>query len=508
MSSLLRMENISKRYPGVLALEDVSFEVAKGEVHCLLGENGAGKSTLMKILSGALRKDIGKIFIEDKEANYNTPSEAQKLGIGIIYQDFKLIPELTAADNIFLGSELMKNSFSFLDKKKMNELAQKALKELGEEIRADIPVNKLSIAQRQMIEIAKATHRNIRILAMDEPTASLTNSEIESLFKVIRKLKSECVGIIYISHRLEEIFEIGDRVTVMRDGKKIATTDIKNTNIKNLIRQMVGRELGEEFPKHTANNGEEILRLENINNDKLKNINLKLRKGEVLGLAGLVGAGRSEVARVIFGADKIERGKIIFEGKEQKFKSPKDAINAGIALLTEDRNLYGLFTERSIRENVSISNLPCRQAGLSQFMKGMFIDKTAEKKIVGSYFDQLQIKAPTQETKVENLSGGNRQKVVLARWLHTNSKIIIFDEPTAGIDVGVKFEIYNLINRLVEKGIGVIVISSELPELIGISDRIIVMCEGRITGELLKKDFSQERILNLATQTMEKSYAF
>jgi ribose transport system ATP-binding protein len=494
------MENISKHYPGVLALDDVSFELGKGEVHCLLGENGAGKSTLMKILSGALKKDAGKIFIGDKEVDYNTPSEAQKLGIGIIYQDFKLIPELTAADNIFLGSEILKSSFSFLDKRKMNELAQKALKELGEEIRTDIPVNKLSVAQRQMIEIVKSTRRNIRILAMDEPTASLTTSEIENLFKVIRKLKSEGVGIIYISHRLEEIFEIGDRVTVMRDGKIITTSEIKDTNIKELIRQMVGRELADEFPKHSVKIGEDILNLEDINRGKLKNINLKLRKGEILGLAGLVGAGRSEVARVIFGADKIEKGRIIFDGREQKFRSPKDAINAGIALLTEDRNLYGLFMERSIRENISISNL-------SPLMKGMFIDKAAEEKAVGNYFDQLQIKAPTQGTKVENLSGGNRQKVVLARWLHTHSKIIIFDEPTAGIDVGVKFEIYSLINKLVEQGMGVIVISSELSELIGISDRIVVMCEGRITGELMKEEFSQEKILKLATQALEKTYA-
>jgi ribose transport system ATP-binding protein len=454
----------------------------------------------MKILSGALKKDAGKIFIGDKEVDYNTPSEAQKLGIGIIYQDFKLIPELTAADNIFLGSEILKSSFSFLDKRKMNELAQKALKELGEEIRTDIPVNKLSVAQRQMIEIVKSTRRNIRILAMDEPTASLTTSEIENLFKVIRKLKSEGVGIIYISHRLEEIFEIGDRVTVMRDGKIITTSEIKDTNIKELIRQMVGRELADEFPKHSVKIGEDILNLEDINRGKLKNINLKLRKGEILGLAGLVGAGRSEVARVIFGADKIEKGRIIFDGREQKFRSPKDAINAGIALLTEDRNLYGLFMERSIRENISISNL-------SPLMKGMFIDKAAEEKAVGNYFDQLQIKAPTQGTKVENLSGGNRQKVVLARWLHTHSKIIIFDEPTAGIDVGVKFEIYSLINKLVEQGMGVIVISSELSELIGISDRIVVMCEGRITGELMKEEFSQEKILKLATQALEKTYA-
>jgi ribose transport system ATP-binding protein len=489
---LLEMQNISKRYPGVLALDDISFDLIRGEVHCLLGENGAGKSTLMKILSGALKKDTGNIFIEGKEVSYQTPSEAQRLGIGIIYQDFKLIPELSAADNIFLGNEIINSSFSFLDKKKMIELAQKAFDELGENIPADLPVLKLSVAQRQMVEIAKALNRNIKILAMDEPTAPLTTSEIENLFKVIRKLKSEGVGIIYISHRLEEIFEIGDRTTVMRDGKKISTMYIKDTDIKGLIRQMVGRELADEFPKHNAKPGEEILRIENANCGKLKNINLKLNKGEVLGIAGLVGAGRSELARIIFGADKIESGKIFLNGREQNFKSPKDAINAGIALLTEDRNLYGLFLERSIRENISISNL-------SPLMNGIFIDKAKEQNAVENYFNQLKIKAPSQKTKVENLSGGNRQKVVLARWLHTHSKVIIFDEPTAGIDVGVKYEIYNIINELVEKGMGVIIISSELPELIGISDRIVVMCEGRITGSLDKNEFTQEKILDLAT---------
>jgi ribose transport system ATP-binding protein len=495
MNSLLEMMNISKQYPGVLALDDVSFDLKRGEIHCLLGENGAGKSTLMKILSGALKKDSGKILIENNEVLYHTPSEAQHLGIGIIYQDFKLIPELTAADNIFLGSEMIKNSFSFLDKKKMSELAQQAFDELGENIPVNMPIFKLSVAQRQMVEIAKALNRKIKILAMDEPTAPLTTSEIENLFKVINKLKSQGVGIIYISHRLEEVFEIGERATVLRDGKKISTVNVHDTNIKELIQLMVGRELAGEFPEHSARPGDEILKLENINCGKLRNINLKLSQGEILGIAGLVGAGRSELARVIFGADKIESGKIFLSGIERNFKSPKDAINSGIALLTEDRNLYGLFMERNIRENISISNL-------SPLMNGIFIDKVKEKSVVENYFNQLKIKAPSQETKVENLSGGNRQKVVLARWLHTNSKVIIFDEPTAGIDVGVKYEIYNLINNLVEDGIGVIVISSELPELIGISDRIVVMCEGRITGSLQKSEFTQEKILDFATTSI------
>ena len=488
------MRNISKQYPGVLALDDVSFNLNRGEVHCLLGENGAGKSTLMKILSGALKKDSGNILIEDKEVFYNTPSEALHLGIGIIYQDFKLIPELTAADNIFLGSEVVKKSFSFLDKKKMNELAQKAFNELGERIPVNIPVFKLSAAQRQMVEIAKALNRNIKILAMDEPTAPLTSSEIKNLFSVIQKLKSQGVGIIYISHRLEEVFEIGDRTTVLRDGKKISTVNVKDTSIKELIQLMVGRELAGEFPKHKAKTGEEILRLENVNCGKLQDINLELNEGEILGIAGLVGAGRSELARVIFGADKIESGKISLNGIKQNFKSPQDAINAGIALLTENRNLYGLFMERNIRENISISNL-------SPLMNGIFIDKVKEKKATGNFFNQLKIKAPSLETKVENLSGGNRQKVVLARWIYTNSRVIIFDEPTAGIDVGVKYEIYHLINNLVENGIGIIIISSELLELIGISDRIIVMSEGRITGSLNKREFTQEKILDLATIT-------
>jgi len=496
MNSLLRMENISKHYPGVLALDNVSFDLTEGEVHCLVGENGAGKSTLMKILSGAIKKDGGRVIINDKEAEINNPADSQMLGIGLIYQDFKLVQELTAADNIFLGNEISKEFF-FLDKKKMNEQAKLTLEQLGEKINTDIPVDKLSIAQKQFVEIAKALRRNVKILAMDEPTAPLTNQETENLFSTIRKLKEKGTGIIYISHRLEEIFQIGDRVTVLRDGKSAGTFNLNDVDSKKLIQLMVGRELAEEFPRHSSERGEEILKLQNVEGGILKNINLELYKGEILGLAGLIGSGRSELVRIIFGADKKENGKLFLNGKELIIRSPRNAIDSGIALLTEDRNRYGLFMELNIRKNITISNL-------KSLLSGIFIDKKKEADASLNFFNQLKIKAPSVETKVEALSGGNRQKVVLARWLFSDSQVLIFDEPTAGIDIGVKYEIYNLINKLADESAGIIVISSDLPELIGISDRIAVMCDGRITGILDRTEFNQEKILTLATKFLEE----
>ncbi len=495
MINLLEMKDIVKQYPGVLALNKVSIELKAGEVHCLVGENGAGKSTLMKVLSGAVKKDSGEILINGEPVEYDSPSESQSLGISIIYQDFKLVPELSAASNIFLGREI-KNSV-FLNEKEMNVRAAEALAELGEEINVTYPVCKLSTAERQMVEIAKAMVGNAKILAMDEPTAPLTDKEIKKLFGIISRLKEKGVGIIYISHRLEEIFEIGTRVTVLRDGRFIHSADIQNVDKNSLIRFMVGRELAEEYPRNYAVEGEEVLRTENIISEKINNISFSLKRGEILGIAGLVGAGRSELVRAIFGADKKTGGRIFIKNRETFIKSPRDAIKNGIALLTEDRNLLGLFMNLSIRENVSVSSLDS--------MKGaFFIDKQKENSEVGKQFDQLKIKAPSIETSVEALSGGNRQKVVLARWLETNSDILIFDEPTSGIDVGVKFEIYNLINKLAEQGKGIIVISSELPELMGISDRIMVMCEGGITGILSKAEVTQEKILNLATKFSSK----
>jgi ribose transport system ATP-binding protein len=379
----------------------------------------------------------------------------------------------------------------------MNLKAVETISQLGEEINVTLPVNKLSTAERQMIEIAKAIIGNVKILAMDEPTAPLTNKEIKKLFEVIGKLKTNGVGIIYISHRLEEIFEIGDRVTVLRDGKFIHSAEMKDVDKNQLIKFMVGRELAEEYPGSKAEKGKEILKVENLSSDRINDVSFSLKKGEVLGIAGLVGAGRSELVRAIFGADKTISGKIFIDDKEVKINSPNEAIDSGIALLTEDRNLFGLFMNMSIRENISVSSL-------GKMMNGMFINKQKEITSSQKQFDQLKVKAPSIETSVESLSGGNRQKVVLARWLETNSNILIFDEPTAGIDVGVKFEIYNLINNLAEEGKGIIVISSELPELIGITDRILVMCEGRITGELSHEQADQEKILNLATKFSSK----
>lgn len=495
MIKLLEMRDIVKQYPGVTALDKVSIDLNPGEVHCIIGENGAGKSTLMKVLSGAVKKDSGGIFINGEKAEYSSPAASQALGINIIYQDFKLVPELSAAANIFLGREI-KNSL-FLDKKEMNIRAGETIAQLEEKIDVSLPVYRLSTAERQMIEIAKAIVGKVKILAMDEPTAALTTREIKSLFEVIRKLKSQGVGIIYISHRLEEIFEIGDRVTILRDGKLVHSADMKVLSKNDLIRMMVGREVGDEYPRNKAEKGNEILRTDNLISDRINNVSFSLYRGEVLGIAGLVGAGRSELVRLIFGADKITSGRIFINNREIEISSPKEAIDAGIALLTEDRNLLGLFMNLSIRENISVSSL-------ASMMRGFFIDRQTESTSVLRQFEQLRIKAPSIETNVETLSGGNRQKVVLARWLETNSDILIFDEPTAGIDVGVKFEIYNLINNLAEQGKGIIVISSELPELIGISDRIMVMCEGRITGVLSHEEADQEKILDLATKFSSK----
>lgn len=489
------MRDIVKKYPGVTALDKVSIDLSPGEVHCLVGENGAGKSTLMKVLSGAVKKDSGEILINGSSAEYSSPAESQKLGISIIYQDFKLVPELSAASNIFLGREI-KDSF-FLNEREMRIKAEEVLGQLGEEIDVNQPVHRLSTAGRQMVEIAKAIAGSVKILAMDEPTAPLTNKEIKNLFRIINRLKENGVGIIYISHRLEEIFEIGDRVTVLRDGKFIHSAAMKEVDKNYLIKLMVGRELADEYPVSKAVRGDEILRVENLSSGKISNVSFSLQRGEILGLAGLVGSGRSELVRAVFGADKKTGGRIFIRNREVEIRTPGDAIKNGLGLLTEDRNLLGLFMDLSIRENISVSSL-------DKMKRTLFIDRQKEISETQREFDQLKIKAPSIETGVEALSGGNRQKVVLARWLETNSDILIFDEPTSGIDVGVKYEIYNLINTLAEQGKGIIVISSELPELMGISDRIMVMCEGRITGILSKEEVTQEKILDLATKFSSK----
>ena len=489
---LLGMRGIVKRYPGVLALDDVNFSLSAGEVHCLVGENGAGKSTLMKILAGAIGKNAGEILIEGRRVEIGTPAASQSLGIGMIYQDFKLVPALTVAENILLGSEPTIPGLPFIDRKAMESTARGALRQLGEEIDVSAIVGDLSVAQRQTVEIAKAISRKVRILALDEPTTSLTEHEIQNLFGVIRRLKAEGVGIIYISHRLEEVFEIGDRVTVLRDGKMVETRAVAEVDRRQLIRWMVGRELENEFPGVHLQRGDETLRLEHVTGGRLKDITLSLHRGEILGLAGLVGAGRSEVARLIFGADRKESGSIFLDGCEINPRSPREAIDLGIGLLTEDRNRYGLIAEMNVRENITLSNL-------RDLLTGPFISGSKEKGAAMAFVDQLRIKAPSLEVRVESLSGGNRQKVVLARWLHTRSKVLVFDEPTAGIDVGAKYEIYTLVNRLAAEGTGIVMISSDLLELLGMSDRIVVMCEGRVSGELTRSEATQERIMTLAT---------
>ena len=490
---VLEMRGITKTYPGVTALDNVDFAVMAGEVHALVGENGAGKSTLMKILAGADMKDSGQISINGGEAHIANPQEAMRLGVSIIYQEFNLVPYMNAAENIFLGREPMSAVPGVIDFGRMYAEAERVIGELGVRLDVRAPINQLSVAQQQMVEVAKATSRNARIIAMDEPSATLTEHELENLFSLIRRLKADGVSIIYISHRLEEVFQIADRVTVLRDGKLVATKPVSETDRDDIIHMMVGRELKEKIPKVVAEHGEVALEAKGLNRvGALKDINFTVRHGEVLGLAGLVGAGRTEVARAIFGADPIDSGEIVLDGKPVTIRSPKDAIRLGIGLVTEDRKALGLILGMALRENVTLANLgPLSRLG--------FVSRRRERDVASRFVEDLMIKTPSVEQAVQNLSGGNQQKVVLAKWLYTQSKVLIFDEPTRGIDVGAKTEIYQLMNRLAEHGVAIIMISSELPEILGMSDRILVMHEGENAGELSRDEATQEKIMSLAT---------
>ncbi len=491
MLPLLEMRAVRKTYPGVLALDGVDFDVMPGEVHCLLGENGAGKSTLMNILAGALPADSGEILMDQERVTIDSPTTAQALGIGMIYQDFKLVPELDAAGNIMLGHEPRSGGGYFLDRDGARSKAASVLGELGEEVPMDRPVRSLSPAQRQVVEIAKAMSREVKILVLDEPTVSLTAHERANLFSAVRNLKALGVGVVYITHRLEEIFEIGDRITVLRDGKNVDSLSVSSATEAKLIRSMVGRELSGEYPRKRPGGGEVLLRLERVSGGLINDVSLELRAGEVLGLGGLVGAGRTELARIIFGTDPMGSGSIRFDGRDIRPGSPREAIDLGIGYLSEDRNHEGLLLEMSVRENISLPSLP-------KVTRGWFIDRKNERAACDGFIRQLTIKTPDMDRRVNDLSGGNRQKVVLARWLMTNSRVLIFDEPTAGIDVGVKFEIYSLIDTLAAGGMGVIVISSDMPELLGLSDRVAVMSGGTLTGVLPRGEATQERIMELA----------
>ena len=500
----LEMKNIVKSYPGVQALKGINLDVRQGEAHALVGENGAGKSTLMKILAGAESMNSGEIFILGEKVHIDSPQAAQRLGIAIIYQEFNLIPQLSAAENIFLGREKTFHWFGaashagilgFVDFNEQNQIAQKILHSLGIDFDVTLPVRYLSIAQQQMVEIAKAISTDAKIIVMDEPSATLTQHELASLFNLIHRLKEQGISVIYISHRLEEIFEVCDRLTVLRDGEYIGTRDIGDIDRQGIIEMMVGRKITDEFPKEVFTPGEEIIRVEGLKRGFVNNISFSIHKGEIVGLTGLVGSGRTEIARMIFGADKPEEGIIYQEGNPVRFHSPREAINAGICLLTEDRKTQGLILNMKVRENTTLPTL-------KDFCHLSFINRKEETEATQKSIEELKIKVPTPESLARNLSGGNQQKVVLAKWLLTNAKLFIFDEPTRGIDVGAKREIYLLMNELMRRGAGILMISSELPEILGMADRILVMNEGNLAGELSRTEATQERIMDYATNTI------
>jgi ribose transport system ATP-binding protein len=493
---LVLMEGIDKSFPGVRALENSRFELWPGEVHALVGENGAGKSTLMKVLTGVFQKDAGRIIYKGKEVKIPNPRVAQELGISIVHQELNLMPHLTVAQNIFIGREARRKGFSlFLDEESMNERAQELLDLFHINIDPRIRVKELTVAKQQMVEIAKALSFNAEVLIMDEPTAALSEAEVEELFRILRKLKEKGMGIIYISHRLEELKEIADRVTVMRDGHYIGTLDIHEATIDKIINMMVGRNIYETSSReHIDKETEVVLEVKNLNRGReIRDVSFKLKKGEILGLAGLVGAGRTEVARAIFGADSVESGEVYVRGQRVRIKSPADAIRHGIAYLSEDRRRYGLMLGLSVEDNVVLPSM-------SEFLRfNFFVHRKKSKERCAEYVDKLRIKTPTLAQKVKNLSGGNQQKVIVAKWLLKNCEILIFDEPTRGIDVGAKSEIYKLLNELVEEGKSIIMISSELPEILRMSHRILVMCEGRITGEIDAREATEELVMKYAT---------
>jgi len=490
---LLEMRGITKQFPGVLALDNVSLDLREGEVHCLLGENGAGKSTLMKILAGAQPADAGDILIGGRPAAVTSPARARELGVSMIYQEFNLSPFLSVAENIFLGREPRIGKTPFIDGARLRRDAEEVLRHMGVTLDVRLPVNRLSVAQMQMVEIAKAVSVNARILVMDEPSATLTDHELASLFTLIGELRGRGMGILYISHRLEEVFQIGDRATVMRDGRHVATRDVADLTREDIIRMMVGRELTEEFPKVSLPRGAERLRVEGLTRDGLfHDVGFSLHAGEIVGLTGLVGSRRTEVVRAIFGADRLSAGRVFVDGREVAVSSPRDAIAHGVGLLTEDRKNQGLVLGMSVRENITLANL-------GELVRGIFVKGGEERRVAEDFVRELQIKTPSVEQAVQLLSGGTQQKVVLARWLFTNAGILMFDEPTRGVDVGAKTEIFRLMNALLERGAAVLMVSSELPEVLGMCDRILVMHEGRLAGELSRAEATQERIMQLAT---------
>lgn len=491
---ILTMKDIDKSFPGVHALDHVNFEVRKGEVHALMGENGAGKSTLMKVLTGIYTKDSGSIVYEGKEVEFHTTREAQDAGVVIVHQELNMLGHLTVAQNIFIGREFKKGIG--IDDKKMNEEAAKLFEKLHIDIDPAETMSNLTVGKQQMCEIAKAISHDAKVIIFDEPSAALTEAEIEELFKIIKDLRKQQIGIVYISHRMDEIKVITDRVTVMRDGTYVGTLITKDCTKDDIINMMVGRVIYED-PKTESSVPKDapvVLKVENLNAGRMvQDVSFELHKGEILGFSGLMGAGRTETARAIFGADPKTSGNIYINGQKVEINSPQDAVECGIGYLSEDRKRFGIVVQKSVAENSTM-------AALENFVSGLFINKKSENKIAQEYVDSLATKTPGVDQLVVNLSGGNQQKVVIAKWLIRNCDILIFDEPTRGIDVGAKNEIYKLMNRLAEEGKSIIMISSEMTEILRMSDRIVVMCEGKKTGEIGIEEASQETIMNMATR--------
>ena len=493
---VVRLRGVSKEFPGVKAVDRVDLEILPGEVHALAGENGAGKSTLMKILSQVERPTEGELQISGEKVAFHGPGYAQSLGVAMVYQEFALAPHLSVAENLFLGREPARAGF--INRRSEKEKAGELLGRVGLEIDPNRLVSGLTVAEQQRLEIAKALAIEAKVIILDEPTATLAEREIEGLFEVIQEMASRGIAILYISHRLDEIFRIADRVTVMRDGKVVETKPTSELTEEELVNLMVGREVGNLYPKPEAEIGEVLLRVEEISREGvLKDCSFEVRSGEILGFAGLVGAGRTELARAVFGADPVDSGRVELEGREIQVKSPQAAIAAGIGYLTEDRKGAGLALQLGIDHNITLANVPVAMAG--------FLDLGAEQRVARDRSEQLDIQAPTIKRKVQVLSGGNQQKVVVAKWLETHARALFFDEPSRGIDVGAKAEMFGLIGDLAKEGRGIVLISSYLPELLNMCDRILVMRDGRVAGVLEREEFSEERIVSLATGVEEEA---
>ena len=488
----IEMRGIDKLFGSNQVLKQAGFTLESGEVHALMGENGAGKSTLMKILTGVYSKDAGTVLVDGKEVNYKNPQEAEKAGIVFIYQELNVMFDLTVEENLFMGKEIH-GKFGICDKKAMQKKAQEALNILGVNISPKTVMAELSVGQQQMVEICKALMADAKVIIMDEPTAALTQSETVALFKVIESLRKKGVSMVYISHRMEEIFELCDRITVLRDGSYIGVKNIPETNMNEIVKMMIGREIGERYPSRNVKIGKEVLKVKELTRKgTFHDVNFSVRAGEVLGVSGLMGAGRTEIMQAIFGNLSYESGTIEIDGKEVKISNPRQAMEHGIGFITEDRKTEGLMLDKSIRENISLCNL-------RRISKSSVISREAEKNMVAEAIKDLHIKCFGSYHECNNLSGGNQQKVVLAKWILTNPKILILDEPTRGVDIGAKKEIYSIINKLAAQGVAIIMVSSELPEVLGMSDNIMVVREGEVRGIISYEEANQERVMTLAT---------